>query len=73
MKLLSRVAIHVIPFTLVEILGAVFTSQTVARAAQFFCSSGNVTCLIAGINNANRLPGEHAFIVEPGTDRTTWV
>lgn len=76
MKIISRVALSVIPFTLVAILAAVFTSQTVAQAAQFFCSSGNVTYLIAAINNANRLPGEHAIILEPGfsigTDRTAW-
>jgi hypothetical protein len=36
------------------------------HAAEFFCPVGNVTCLIASINEANGLPGEHAIILEPG-------
>lgn len=36
------------------------------HAAEFFCSAGNVTCLIASINEANGLPGEHAITLEPG-------
>jgi hypothetical protein len=35
-------------------------------AAEFFCSSGNVTCLIAAINDANALTGEHIINLEPG-------
>lgn len=35
-------------------------------AAEFFCSSGNVTCLIAYINEANTLPGQHIINLEPG-------
>jgi hypothetical protein len=30
------------------------------------CASGNVTCLIAAINNANGTPGEHVITLEPG-------
>jgi hypothetical protein len=35
-------------------------------AAEFFCSGGDVTCLIVAINEANGLPGEHTIILEPG-------
>jgi hypothetical protein len=46
----------------ISILSMVRTGQ----AAEFFCSAGNVTCLIAAINEANGLPGEHAITLEPG-------
>jgi len=36
------------------------------HAAEFFCPSGDVTCLIAAINNANGMPGEHIINLEPG-------
>jgi len=36
------------------------------HAAMFYCSSGNVTCLIAAINNANGRPGVHTINLEPG-------
>lgn len=36
-------------------------------AAEFFCQSGNVTCLIAAINDANGTPGEHVINLEPGS------
>jgi hypothetical protein len=35
-------------------------------AANFFCSSGNVTCLIAAINDANGMPGIHVINLDPG-------
>ena len=35
-------------------------------AADFFCASGNVTCLIASINSANGMPGKHIINLEPG-------
>jgi hypothetical protein len=35
-------------------------------AADFFCPSGNVNCLIASINNANGMPGDHVINLEPG-------
>src|SRR5687768_2756176 len=38
-----------------------------ADAAEFFCPSGNVTCLIAAINEANGMPGEHVINLEPGS------
>ncbi len=36
------------------------------HAAKFYCSSGNVTCLIAAINKANGRPGEHTINLKPG-------
>ena len=48
--------------SIVFILGALES----VHAADFFCPSGNVTCLIAAINNANGMPGEHAINLEPG-------
>ena len=36
-------------------------------AAEFFCSSGDVTCLIAAINEANGTSGEHVITLEPGS------
>jgi hypothetical protein len=37
------------------------------HAAEFFCRSGDVTCLIAAINEANGMPGEHVINLEPGS------
>ena len=37
------------------------------HAADFFCPSGDVTCLIATINSANGMPGEHIINLEPGS------
>jgi hypothetical protein len=39
----------------------------VTEAAEFFCFSGDVTCLIAAINNANGMPGAHVINLEPGS------
>jgi hypothetical protein len=36
-------------------------------AAEYFCTSGNVSCLIASINDANAGPGEHVISIEPGS------
>ena len=38
-------------------------------AADFFCASGNVTCLIAAINSANGMAGNHTINLEPGIYR----
>jgi hypothetical protein len=35
-------------------------------AAEFSCSSGNVTCLISAIETANLLPGAHTIMLDPG-------
>src|SRR5262245_51732728 len=43
------------------------------HAADFFCSSGNVTCLIAAINQANRSSGPHTIFLESGLYRLTTV
>ena len=64
MKISRLVTPGVLPSTLAVILAAISTSRTVAQAAQFFCSSGNVTCLIATINKAYRLRGEHMIYLE---------
>jgi hypothetical protein len=37
------------------------------HAADFSCQSGDVTCLIAAINEANAMPGEHTINLEPGS------
>ena len=37
-----------------------------AEAAKFFCSSGDVTCLIAAITAANEKPGRNVIQLEPG-------
>ena len=37
------------------------------HAAEFFCSSGDVSCLIDAINSANGMPGEHIINLEPGS------
>ena len=47
----------------------IFLLSPVTRidAAEFFCQSSNVTCLITAINDANGLPGEHVINLEPGS------
>src|SRR5262245_16063308 len=37
------------------------------HAAEFFCSSGNVTCLIAAINAANQNGQQNTINLEEGT------
>jgi hypothetical protein len=49
------VLILVIPWTLKPV-----------HAAGFFCSSGDVTCLIAAINTANQSAGENTINLDPG-------
>jgi hypothetical protein len=39
---------------------------TPLHAGKFFCSSGDVTCLIGAINSANAGPGKHIINLEPG-------
>jgi hypothetical protein len=36
-------------------------------AAEYSCASGDVTCLIASINDANAVSGEHIISLEPGS------
>jgi hypothetical protein len=45
----------------------ILSTLSVGHAADFFCPAGNVTCLIASINEANRLPGEHAITLDPAS------
>jgi hypothetical protein len=58
-KLWSMVHTTLVTFTL---LGSV----EFLHAAEFFCDSGNVTCLIAAINSANATSGGHVINLEPG-------
>jgi hypothetical protein len=37
------------------------------QAAEFFCSAGDVACVIAAVNSANNTPEEDTIILEPGT------
>jgi hypothetical protein len=39
----------------------------IGHAAEFSCAAGNVTCLIASINEANGFPGDHDITLEAGT------
>ena len=45
----------------------IFGTLESVHAAEFFCPSGDVTCLIATINEANGMPGEHVINLEPGS------
>ena len=55
--------------SIVVILGALESVE----AAEFFCSSGNVTCLIAAINEANTRAGADTINLDPGTYTLTSV
>ena len=57
-------------FALTVMLLGLWAIKTV-HAAEFFCS--DVTCLIASINAANALSGEHTIFLEPGTYTLTTV
>jgi hypothetical protein len=43
------------------------------HAADFFCSAGDVACLIAAVNSANNTPEEDAIILGPGLYTLTTV
>ena len=48
-------------------LAALIMRAQPLTAAEFFCLSGDVTCLIDSINEANGMPGEdHIIKLEPG-------
>ena len=51
---------------MVTTLTVIFGTFDYLRAANFFCSSGNTTCLIAAINSANGLRGKHTINLESG-------
>ena len=53
--------------------GLIFGSVERVHAADFFCASGNVTCLIAAINSANTLAGADTINLDPGTYTLTSV
>jgi hypothetical protein len=50
-----------------------FVSPHSLHAEEFFCSSGNATCLIAAVNAANSTPEEDTIILEPGIYTLTTV
>jgi hypothetical protein len=52
-------------FALILTMVALWAIKAV-HAAEFFCPSGNVTCLIAAINEANGMSGQHIINLEPG-------
>jgi hypothetical protein len=68
MKMLARTTSIISRLALLRILELILIlgAFEVVHAAEFFCSSGNVTCLIASINDANGMPGEHIINLEPG-------
>jgi hypothetical protein len=73
MKKLSLMAVNTwlsylfVSRQLVASIALILGTLESVHAAEFFCSSGNVTCLIASINAANGLPGEHTINLEPGS------
>jgi len=52
--------------SLLALVALILTRSASARADDFFCSSGDVACLIAAINSANARPGEHVINLQPG-------
>ena len=66
MKLLARVASSRLALLTTVDLIFILGAFTVVNGAQFFCSSGNVTCLIAAINQANKHAGADTINLDPG-------
>jgi hypothetical protein len=70
MKKLALITLRVWLSAFLVILPAtasiIFTLGTIAHAAEFYYSSGDVTCLIAKINSANGVPGQQTINLEPG-------
>ena len=55
--------------TSITVVATIFLLVAVLRlanATEFFCASGNVTCLVAAINNANTLKGKDTINLQPG-------
>ena len=51
----------------VALIVSQFTGNKTLYGAEFFCASGDVTCLIAAINEANSTPEEDTINLEAGT------
>jgi len=51
---------------MLALVALLFGKLEPVRADDFFCSSGDVSCLIAAINSANVIVGKHAIVLEPG-------
>ena len=66
MKKLAFMAVNTRRFYFLVGLLVILGALEPIHAADFFCSSGNVTCLIASINDANGMSGEHIITLEPG-------
>ncbi len=68
MKILhaARLVISRLPLLTIPGLIGLLDPLPVVNGADFFCPSGNVTCLIAAINEANGMPGTHTITLEPG-------
>src|SRR4026209_3006475 len=62
-KVVLALGLYLLPTTFL-ILALTFTERL--EAANFLCPSGNVTCLIAAINEANGNGQENIMDVEPG-------
>ena len=62
-KVVLALGLYLLPTTFL-ILALTFTERL--EAANFLCPSGNVTCLIAAINEANGNGQENIIDVEPG-------
>jgi hypothetical protein len=62
---MKNVAMMVLRASLSALL--MLTTLQSLDAAEFFCPSGNVTCLIAAINEANLSARPHTIFLEPGT------
>jgi hypothetical protein len=73
MKKLAVVAINMwlsyLLFSLQLVASMVLILGTLesVHADEFFCPSGDVSCLIAKINSANGMPGEHVINLKPGS------
>jgi len=69
MKKLALVAVNIwLSYVFGSLLVMVFIGAVgPVHAAEFFCSSANVTCLIAAINEANGMTGKHTINLEPGS------
>jgi hypothetical protein len=73
-RTLSCVECVMLPkITLLLLLLFAFVPPHPLHAAEFFCSSGDATCLIAAVNSANDTPEEDTIILGPGIYTLTTV
>ena len=69
MKILARMRSTISLLALLTTVDLIFIlgAFRVVNGAEFFCSSGNVTCLIAAINEANTHAGADTINLDPST------